>query len=143
MSHPALAANVKVARPVSFLPPPPILFTYDQGLGSVDISDLFHRAFTVGMHVTHSKKQERGRLRAVVDYARKLLSSNDADLQNIARRLNVPPVSVSSEKWTEWSDEHRHACAELKKAVEDSFAVEGKLTSTSVSSVGSRLCKRK
>ena len=135
------APNVCATRPVSFLPPPPILHAYDVGLGSVDIGELFHRAFRVGTTVTHKKKQERGRLKAVVQFAENLLlNSSNTAVRSIAARLNMAPVSQSSVQWPEWSRSHREACAELKDVVVGIVSAHGpKLQSTSVSSIGSRI----
>ncbi len=130
---------------MSFLPPLPSLYTYEVGLGSVDITDLFHRAFRVGTQVTHGAKQERARLRAVVNFATNELHNNgDSRVQDIAARLKIAPVSQSSEQWPEWARRHREACSDLRvivvKLVSDG---RPKLLSTSVSSVGSRILKDK
>jgi len=137
------SARVDAARPASCLPQPPTLFTYDVGLGSVDIGDLFHCVFTTGTAVTHQKKQERGRLRAVVNYAQTLLrTSTDTTVKSIAARLSVAPVSPSSAAWPEWTRAHREACAELKAVVVNAVSAEGPdVLSTSVSSIGSRILR--
>ena len=142
-------AEVGVKRPrtaVSFLPAPPTTVRYDQPLATYDIVDLYHDALRPGIIVDCPSKQDRNRIRAVVDHARGLLMRSDAITKKIKDRLGLPPPPRSSPEWSLWKDQHMDACRELKEIVKKQLEPEGDwpaACSASVSAIGTRVQKVK
>lgn len=116
---------------------------YTVGMGNVDIAELFHEGLRLGASVDHTNRQEAQRVRAVIDYGMRLLGSRNAQLQSIRSRLLAPQAPKSSPQWKVWNDAHVQASAELKEVVVALlWPQDGKgLLSSSVSSIGTRLCK--
>lgn len=128
----------------AFLPPPPNIVRYELPFKFYDITDLFHDALRVGTAVHCSRKQDNGRLHAVVRHARKLLARNDDEvLVRLRAQLDVAPPPASSPSFPAWKEGHLEACRELKREVQKSMLGPGEewspLYSTTITAIGTRL----
>lgn len=122
------------------------MYCYKLPLADVDIADVFHRAFTVGTVIDHGAKQERSRLRAVVDYGRQFLDNNagkDVEVAAIRDELGIAPPRPSSPEWQDWHQQHRAAAAQLQVRVMNKLQPDKckVMLRSSASAVGTRLTK--
>jgi len=128
------------------LPQPPTIKRYDCLTSALDIASVYYDAFTLNTVVDHPDKQERQRIKAVVTHAANLLgNTTDDKLQDINRRLQVPPLPMSSPEWSSWNSGHLQAALELKDVVVKLLQPAGESSKvqfkSTVCAVGSRLLK--
>jgi hypothetical protein len=115
---------------------------YTQKGKDLDISTVYHDALQAGNTVSHKVKQDKQRLAAVVEHARRLLKcSRDSRVQDIGRRINAARPTVSTAQYKEWAVAHKVACEDLKKLVVGLFQPVGSAVvyKSTVASIGTRL----